>query len=51
MENCTNCEHAVFDELWGEYKCKKREQRIYILLDSKECADYKKKPKEEKKNT
>lgn len=44
MENCKNCEHSVFDPLWGEYKCKARETRIYILLDSSECSDYKKGP-------
>ena len=49
MENCKTCEHAVFDELWGEYKCKKRETRIYILLDSKECKDYAKKKENKEK--
>ena len=51
MENCKTCEHSVFDELWGEYKCKQREVRVHILLDSSECKDYKKKPKEEKKDS
>lgn len=44
MENCKNCEHSVFDPIWGEYKCKARGTRIYILLDSSECSDYKKGP-------
>ena len=44
MENCKNCEHSVFDELWGEYKCKARGTRIYILLNSSECSSYKKGP-------
>jgi hypothetical protein len=43
MENCKNCEHSVFDEQWGEYKCKVRETRIYILLNSSECTEYGKK--------
>lgn len=42
-ENCTTCENAVFDELWGEYKCKEFKRRIYILLGSSECPKYKKK--------
>lgn len=21
MNTCKNCEHAIFDQLWGEYKC------------------------------
>lgn len=40
MENCTTCKNAVFDALWGEYRCMKRQTGIYILLDSTECADY-----------
>lgn len=47
MGNCANCKHAVFDEQWGEYKCKVFERRIYILLGSSECPKYEKK-KEEK---
>lgn len=43
MENCTTCEHSVFDEEWGEYKCTLRKTRIYILLDSSECNNFKKK--------
>ena len=43
MNNCTNCEHAVFDEIWCEYKCKARCTRIYILLNSSECPEYKEK--------
>ena len=42
-ENCTTCEHSVFDEQWGEYKCKFFEHRMYILLDSSECPNYTKK--------
>lgn len=47
MENCKNCEHAVFDDVWGEYKCKATNHRIYILLDSSECPSYKKKKEKE----
>lgn len=42
MDNCANCEHAIFDETWGEYKCEVFERRVYILLDSSECPEYKK---------
>lgn len=41
MQNCTTCANAVFDPLWGEYKCKVRKTTVYILLDSTECRDYK----------
>jgi hypothetical protein len=42
-DNCTTCECSVFDELWGEYKCKFFDHRIYILLDTSECPEYTKK--------
>lgn len=42
MDNCKNCEHAIFDLLWGEYKCKVRQTNIPILLNSTECKSYKK---------
>lgn len=42
MGNCTTCGNAVFDPQWGEYKCKVRKTTVYILLDSSECASYKK---------
>lgn len=39
MSNCSNCKNAVFDRLWGDYKCKARDGiTIYILLDEKECG-------------
>ena len=27
--DCANCKHALFDQMFGEYKCKVREQRVY----------------------
>ena len=42
MDNCTNCENSIFDEFWGEYKCKVLHHRMHILLDSNECKFYKK---------
>lgn len=44
MGNCQNCVHSLFDEQWGEHKCMKYHRRIYILLDSEECANYEKDP-------
>ena len=49
MNNCKNCKHAIFDEQWGEYKCKVREVRIYVLLDSTECSSYEKIKEDKKK--
>lgn len=45
MTRCTTCEHAVFDELWGEYKCKKKHRKVYKDAESAKCEDYKKKGK------
>ena len=25
-QSCMNCTHAIFDPLWGEYKCSKKER-------------------------
>lgn len=40
MGNCKTCQHAIFDILWGEYKCECRQSILYILLDKEECKDY-----------
>lgn len=51
MRNCKTCEYSVFDETWGEYKCKERKLRIYNLERSKECEFYsEKKAKKEDKH-
>lgn len=49
MDNCKDCIHSVFDPLWGEYKCKHHQRRVYILLSKDECPNYKKDPNPEKK--
>lgn len=40
--NCVKCKHAIFDELWGEYKCAIRKLRIRNPEDYTSCKDYKK---------
>ena len=47
MDNCKDCAHAIFDERWGEYKCKERACKVPVLLNSYECRFYKKKDKNE----
>ena len=45
--DCKNCKHAIFDELWGEYKCKICERIVYdTRLDAWGCEHYDKKPVE-----
>lgn len=50
-KNCTTCANAIFDALWGEYKCKLYQHRIYNSEAIISCVDYKKStPTESKKN-
>ena len=39
MRDCPSCKHRIFDEQWGEYKCKKQEKKV-TPDRSKECRDY-----------
>ena len=41
MANCVNCEHAIFDEHWGEYKCKIKKHVVYNY-EHVGCDSYKK---------
>lgn len=29
MPNCTNCSNAIFDTVWGEYKCSIYKRTVY----------------------
>ena len=29
MQKCKNCIHSIYNETWGEYRCKKYEITIY----------------------
>ena len=48
MSNCKDCIHSVFDEVWGEYKCKFYTHRIYNPEQIQNCPEYK---KDQNKNT
>lgn len=39
---CKTCEHALFNELWGDYKCAVSGLYIYKDEDCQDCTDYKK---------
>ena len=43
MNNCETCNNAIFDHVWGEYKCKVTQHRIYEPMENIDCSDYKKK--------
>lgn len=43
MNKCDKCEHMVFDETWGECKCKKLQHKIYKPEESENCEYYKEK--------
>lgn len=50
MNSCKNCANAIFDEMWGERKCKVYEHRIYDVDKYIDCQSHKpKNNKEEKK--
>ena len=40
MHNCSNCKFALFDEKWGEYKCKKLELFVYNIEMMSDCSSY-----------
>ena len=51
QKNCKTCANAIFDKLWGEYKCKIFQHRIYSPDSISDCIEYKKgTPAESKKN-
>ena len=49
MRICKTCEHCIFNEKWGEVKCKKYQHVIPNPESRTACAEYSKK-KEEPKN-
>jgi len=38
--DCSKCKNAVFDEVWGEYKCKAHGIRIYDISKILSCDEY-----------
>lgn len=38
--NCPTCSHAIFDALWGIYKCSKKTRSVSAEIDDS-CNDYK----------
>lgn len=51
MAKCGTCANAIFDALWGEYKCSVRERVIFAHEVYKDCEYYKPgEPKESKRN-
>lgn len=46
MENCKTCKNAIFDEIWGDFKCKHSHLVVYNPEDVNGCVHYEKgKPK------
>lgn len=40
MKDCSNCSKAIFDERWGEYKCKEVCHVIYDTDGQVDCVYY-----------
>lgn len=41
-KSCKTCVNAIFDEHWGEYKCKVFQHRMYLPDDKEDCIEYEK---------
>lgn len=48
VHNCKDCAHSLFCETWGEFKCTKREIRMYNPINV--CEDYIEDPNKEEKS-
>ena len=43
MEQCKTCKHALYDEIWGEHKCKLSRHVMYPMdMQPRKCAHYEK---------
>lgn len=49
MNSCKNCANGIFDEQWGEYKCKVYKHRIYDVDKYLDCPSHKAKNEKESK--
>lgn len=49
FRDCTTCKNAILDMVWGEWKCKVYEHRIYDASEYEDCDSWVKKPKNYKK--
>lgn len=50
MANCNTCGNAIFDELWGDFKCSVYKHTVYSYRHE-DCKDYKEgTPKPSKNN-
>lgn len=47
MKSCKNCAHSIFDDRWGEWKCKKK--CITCPAEAARTCKFYEKRKEEKK--
>ena len=43
---CKTCQHGIFDQLWGEYKCKKL-TRVINTNECDKCEYYNKRKEDE----
>lgn len=40
LSNCKDCIHSIYDEVWGECKCKVHGHRIYNQKEYADCGYY-----------
>lgn len=43
-KHCKDCVHSIFDETWGDYKCKELKIKVYTpVYQASACKMYEKK--------
>lgn len=47
MKSCKNCDKSIFNERWGEYKCKKYHITVRELDIAEVCEFYDERKKDE----
>lgn len=51
MEKCKTCKHALYDEVWGEFKCRLSRHVHYPKDAMASCSNYVKGDPEKSKHT
>lgn len=47
MQTPEQCQHSIFNQIWGEYKCAEKKLTLYPRLNYCEmCDKFKQRPKE-----
>lgn len=50
MKHCKDCKESIFNQKWGEYRCKKRGATIYDTTHAENCKYYEEVKKNDSKS-